>query len=396
MNDINVKVEKNDFNFNLNDLVLIGKRANNEKRNFLFISKLLGKHLIVKPDICKATGILLSSLKYPEINNKNVVEYIKGKNINIKNDLTQSSNNKNKVLVIGFAETATGLGMSVASSINNCTYWTTTRENLIDIKNILTFEEEHCHATTHKMFSENHFSFNDYDEIILVDDEITTGKSMLNLINAIKNISNIKTFNIMTILDWRSQEYRNEYIKYTKENNIKINIYSIISGTAASTNTNVYKDNNIIKELTEITPIKDLNIITRKQFKTTNGIIDYILDSGRFGVSQADIIKLENTCKQIANSIKTNKKTLVLGHGENIYIPSRIASYLNADFKTTTRSPIYCDGEIIKTKYKFIDRDVTYYLYNKEDIEKEYEEIILITDTPLNIKLTKNIKIYKI
>ena len=42
---------------------------------------------------------------------------------------------------------------------------------------------------------------------------------------------------------------------------------------------------------------------------------------------------------------RSNEKILVLGHGENIYIPCRIASYIKGDvnFKSTTRSPIYCD-----------------------------------------------------
>ena len=74
---MNINVTPNMFNFNLEDLVLIGKRANNAKRNFLFISKLLGKHLEVNPDVCKATGYLLSSLAYGNSNQQKFVEYLK-------------------------------------------------------------------------------------------------------------------------------------------------------------------------------------------------------------------------------------------------------------------------------------------------------------------------------
>lgn len=396
MKNVNITINENLYDFKLNDLMEIGQRTNNSKRNFLFISKLLGKHIIVDPDICKSAGLLLSSLKYKNINNKNIVSYIKGEKINIKNDLNQISNNTNKVLVIGFAETATGLGMSVASSINNCTFWTTTREDVVNVKNLLTFEEEHCHATTHNLFSLTDASFDDYDEIILVDDEITTGKSMLNLIDAIKNISNIKKFNIMTILDWRADNYRNDYIEYINKNNIEINVYSIMSGSVTPTNNNVYSDTTEISEITSQTDVNKLDIIERMDVNTGHGHIKYIKNTGRFSVNQKEILNLENICKNIAEKINTNKKVLVLGHGENIYIPSRVASYLNADFRTTTRSPIYCDGKIIKTKHKFVDRDVTYYFYNKEEIEKEYDEVILITDTPLELKLTNNLKIYQI
>ena len=36
------EIKNNKHNFKINDLIEIGKRTNNPKRNFLFISKLLG------------------------------------------------------------------------------------------------------------------------------------------------------------------------------------------------------------------------------------------------------------------------------------------------------------------------------------------------------------------
>ena len=95
-----------------------------------------------------------------------------------------------------------------------------------------------------------------------------------------------------------------------------------------------------------------------------------------------------------------NKKILVLGHGENIYIPSRIASYLKGDvyFKSTTRSPIYCSNEkgyLINEKNVFYHNGVKYYFYNKSRIEEVYDKVILITEDDLDIKLTNNLIIVK-
>ena len=56
-------IRKNNYNFSEEQLFVVGKRDNNKKRSFLFISKLLGKHLAVKPEVVKATGFLLSSGK---------------------------------------------------------------------------------------------------------------------------------------------------------------------------------------------------------------------------------------------------------------------------------------------------------------------------------------------
>ena len=79
-----INVLHNMFNFDLEDLVLIGKRANNPKRNFLFISKLLGKHLDVTPDVCKAAGFLLSSIAYGHDHQNKFVEYLKHQDFDVK------------------------------------------------------------------------------------------------------------------------------------------------------------------------------------------------------------------------------------------------------------------------------------------------------------------------
>ncbi|MFQ9925355.1 MAG: phosphoribosyltransferase domain-containing protein [Anaerobutyricum soehngenii] len=133
-----------------------------------------------------------------------------------------------KTLVIGFAETATGLGMSLATSIRNCTYVTTTREHILDKNTVFTFEEEHSHATTNKLYFSD---FDKFNQVFLVDDEITTGKSMLNIITAIKNVSNINDFSIFSLLDWRNKENKKQYEELQEKLNISIHNYSLIAGT---------------------------------------------------------------------------------------------------------------------------------------------------------------------
>ena len=96
---MDIKVKENRYNINLDDLIVLGKRINNSKRNFLFISKVLGKHIEVKPNICKEIGVKLASLIYGQDNDKIPYE------------------DKEKICVLGFAETATGLGMAVAIAI---------------------------------------------------------------------------------------------------------------------------------------------------------------------------------------------------------------------------------------------------------------------------------------
>ena len=158
---------------------------------------------------------------------ESLIQYISNQNIDISKELNKAIPINQKTLVIGFAETATGLGMSVAASIKNATYVTTTREEIPNIKKVFTFEEEHSHATTHKMYFDDFYKF---DQIILVDDEITTGNSMLNLIKALVKFTNIKNFTILSILDWRNNDQKSEFHRIKRKLKIDIATYALISG----------------------------------------------------------------------------------------------------------------------------------------------------------------------
>lgn len=379
---VDINIRKNKYNLNLNDLIVMGKRINNEKRNFLFISKVLGKHIEAKPSVCKEIGCKLAGLIFN------------------KEEKGESYKNNEKICVLGFAETATGLGMAVASYIQNSYYLTTTREDIKEIKSILKFEEEHSHATTHKCFPLDKDKLINSEKIILVDDEITTGKSMINIIKELKEVTNAKKFIIVSILDWRNEEHRKVYDDLVNKENINVEVLSLISGDIKIKDTTTYMDNND-NVINDTTDVLNYNALDRIDLKTNyeKEVESYLLHTGRFGVDFNEIQALESKCEDIANKlqelVESNEKILVLGHGENIYIPCRIASYINGDvyFKSTTRSPIYCeniDGYPIKEKHAFYHKGVKYYFYNKSEIEKKYDKVILITEDDLNIKLTNN------
>lgn len=394
-----INIKENVYDLNLDDLVSIGYRDNNSKRNFLFISKVLGKHIEVKPNICRVTGFLLVSTILGTTKETSIlINYIKNykdNDINVNEVMKLTYRTNEKLVVIGFAETATGIGMSVASAIENSYYVTTTRENIEGIKSFLNFEEEHSHATTHKCFPEDIYKLREADRIILVDDEITTGKSMLNIIKELKRNTGVRKYEILTILDWRNIEYRDLYKDFIRKNKVEIEVRALISGDIEVEDNNVYcyKKENLLSEKMNV---NYLNILSRKG--------QYLKFTGRFGVDFDDIKKTEEECIKAANKIQEiigdNKKILVLGHGENIYIPSRIASYLEGDvyFKSTTRSPIYCSDErsyLINERSIFYHNGVKYYFYNKSKIEENYEKVILITEDDLDIKLTNNLIIVK-
>jgi hypothetical protein len=221
----------------------------------------------------------------------------------------------------------------------------------------------------------------------------------------ITKLSNVNEFNIMTILDWRNQTQLQKFKEFEVEHSVKINVYSLISGEIEDEETIVYTNEkeNVIDSTTYV---KNLNIFPRKDVKTIfSSFSQYLQDTGRFGVKYAKIQKIEEYAKIVAEKInkdinEKDKNILILGHGENIYIPSRIASDLEemgkkVEFRTTSLSPIYCDGNIIKDEEVFYDRHNKYHFYNISEAEK-YDDVIMLTETPLNIKLSSNCKIYNL
>lgn len=410
MSNIKIHIKENKYNFNIDDLIVMGHRANNPKRNFLFISKLLGKHLEVKPDVCKSTGFLLAHLVYEDKSpfNVDIFKNYLSNPINIDKTLQEEMrkyiNPNENVLVMGFCETATGLGMSVACAIKDSYYVTTTRENINSAKSFFNFEEEHSHATSHRCYLQDLDKLKKADRIILVDDEITTGNTMLNLITELEKVSKAKKYTVLSILDWRNQEYLNKYEEFKNKLNLDIEVKSIMSGHIEVLDNTIYTG-DIEKPLNEKVNPVNINILDKVVHSLENGETkEYITTSGRFGVSFDQMRGLEAKAKLLAiklsEGLKMDDKVLILGHGENIYIPSRIASYLQqADFKTTSRSPIFVKEDKnypIKDRHFFDVEGVKYHLYNKNEIEKNYNKVFLLTEDKITTKLTNNMEIIHI
>lgn len=141
-------------------ILKIAKRLNNTKRSFLLVNPLQAKHIPVSPkkalEMMRTLGEKLAE-KYPRTR-----------------------------LVIGFAETATAIGAAVCECFaDECVYIHTTRECFGG--EFVYFSEEHSHAVEQKLFSE---TLDEYiratDSIVFVDDEISTGKTLINIAECLK------------------------------------------------------------------------------------------------------------------------------------------------------------------------------------------------------------------
>ena len=323
----------------LDSIIGYGSRIN-KKRSFLFVSKVLGKHIPVSPQKMIGAHKKLANLINGEINNDNL-------------------------LVIGLAETATGLGWGVFEQLKakDKFFIHTTRVKL-NHKQLIQFEEAHSHATEQFLYypKTNKFNKESINHIVIIDDEITTGNTIGNLIANIKSQFPKCKCSVLTLLNWKN--YKKSFTIYalkegkftSKEQPVKLAFNPLINN-----------DNETVKEEKKI-----LNN------KLANGF-------GRVGAFTFPKVK-DSVINQI-KSIK-NKNILLLGTGEFMHYPLAMSQYFKESnqikIQSTTRSPVEIGG-VIKSKLSFKDNyypEVNNYLYNV--IDKKYDIVFVCYESKTN------------
>lgn len=158
----------------------------NPKRGFLFVSKVLGKHLAVP-------------LEHMRRSYRALVE--------------QLPSLMGETLVIGMAETATQLGYGVWNELaqrEHDTVWFlhTTRYKTSD--DALGFEESHSHAPSQWIQGLSNSCLKNVKTVVLVDDELSTGKTFHALQNVISQaLPEVQQVHWVCLTDFRPPEHRN-------------------------------------------------------------------------------------------------------------------------------------------------------------------------------------------
>lgn len=408
---LDIETKANPFDFRMDDLFLMGARVN-PKRSFLFVSKLLGKHLEVQSDIPKLSGHLLSNLfvqqeeggYFSDIHT--LVEAVKTESVteNVKEELNRTHTLHEKVLFLGFAETATGIGHAVFSAFQNAHYVHTTREEFTDKESVFNFQEEHSHATDHLCYLLDKSVIEDVSHIVLVDDEVTTGNTCLNLIRSLNEVYPNKRYTIMSLLDWRTSEQEEAYTRFQEELGIRIDSISLLRGSVELVKNTVFEQ-ELVSAPIEIKSKKPNHRVIYRYFKNRVTVskqgerqIALLKGSGRFGMSSDDNEQMEAEAQEVGTYLKDlrrGEKTLCVGHGEFMYTPSRIASHMGESvaYKSSTRSPIYVsdvEGYPVHDRIDYqINNGVTNYLYNLQG--SGFDEVIMFFENGMDNKTLNQI-----
>lgn len=360
------------------ELVRIAKRENNTRRKYLVVNRLQGKHIPVSP---KEALQMFRSLA----------------------ELIKEAYPSERLLMVGFAETATAIGAAVAIECQ-AAYMQTTRE-VIDGVDYLYFSESHSHATEQKLVKTDLDKIiGKTDRIVFIEDEVTTGNTILNIVRLIqKTYAKPFSFAVASILNGMNEEALENY------KNLKIPVHYLVK-TAHDTYTEIaeqYQADGTCHICTkpqekEVEQQKEVQQqIEMQQTKEAQQPIEVQEISGWINARRlhtADTYKQE--CEQLWQEIQqkygytkytketeTGRRILVLGTEEFMYPALYVGAKLEEAGYTvrmhaTTRSPIAVSKE---EKYPLHTRYELASLYDKNRITfvydlTEYEEVLVLTD----------------
>lgn len=334
----------------LDDICGFASRRN-RKRSFLFVSKVLGKHWPVRPSRMREVYTILAS-SLAELDGP--------------------------VLVIGMAETATGLGQGVFDSLvrlsgrDDLLFIHTTRYHSSSRKAALFFQEVHSHATDHLLYLPEtpmgERLFREARSVVIIDDEISTGNTMVNLILEYRVLNpHLKKARLISITDWLGE--RREQLQ-ERCAPLEMDFVSILQGSFS------------------FTPDSSFTIDAEVDVRGGTQCTDFRLpvNWGRFGATGIPPLDFEDI--ELRCGLEGHKKVLVLGSGEFSYPPFLLAEYLeqkgyDVRFQSTTRSPIALGGAIT-SKLEFLDNygdSIPNFLYNVKP--GEYDRIVICYETPM-------------
>ncbi|MFJ7410425.1 phosphoribosyltransferase [Streptomyces sp. NPDC098077] len=368
----------------------------NPKRAHLLVSNVLGKHVPQRPSVVHGAGFELGER----------VRALLG------------AEEARRAVVLGYAETATGLGHAVADGLRDAPYLHSTRRPVAGVRQAGGFEESHSHATSHLLLPEDRDLLasggtgSDASVLVLVDDEFSTGNTVLNTIRALHALHPRERYVIVALVDMRSAGDRDRLSAFAAEIGARVDLVTRSTGTVVLPD-GVLERGQALVAAQEAEQARQAEIADKAEraeqaqradlaaragrgqppaaaaagadpdpdpASVTRVDLDWpaaVPDGGRHGFTPAHRAALEAALPGMADRITARlgdhngprpRRVLVLGFEELMYAPLRLGTALEAAlgadaevrYSTTTRSPVLAvddPGYAIRTRLVFPAHD---------------------------------------
>ncbi|MDQ0990631.1 phosphoribosyltransferase [Streptomyces sp. V3I7] len=323
----------------------------NPKRAHLLVSHVLGKHVPQSPAVVYGHGVAL------------------GRRVRaLLGDAEAAA-----AVVLGYAETATGLGHSVADGLGLAPYLHSTRRPVAGVARAGGFEESHSHATTHLLLPEDPALLAGDGPLVLVDDEFSTGNTVLNTIRDLHARYPRKRYVVVALVDMRAPEDARRLEDFARELGARVDLVAAASGTVRLPEGVLEKGQALVarhesatKAVTDPTA-PERGRATRVDLHWPQALPD----GARHGFTPRHRARLDAAlpalAARLAEALPADaRRVLVLGFEELMYAPLRLARELEQvvaaeiRYSTTTRSPVLAvddPGYAIRSRLVFPAHD---------------------------------------
>ncbi len=320
----------------------------NPKRAHLLVSTVLGKHIPQRPDAVHGAGLTLG---------RRVRELL-------------GEREAARAVVLGYAETATGLGHSVADGLAFAPYLHSTRRRVPGVPLAGGFEEEHSHATEHLLLPRDPGLLAGHGPLVLVDDEFSTGRTVLNTIAALHARHPRERYVVVALVDVRGAADRQRLAKAAADLGARVDVVALAAGEVRLPDGVLDRGRRLVRAHRTPPPAPAARW---RAVRVDLGWPDGLPDGGRHGFTPADRARLEAALPAMAERVRAAlpdgaRRVLVLGTEELMYAPLRLAGALERSaggaevrFSTTTRSPALAlddPGYAIRSRVVFPAHDV--------------------------------------
>jgi hypothetical protein len=329
----------------------------NPRRAQLLVSTVLGKHIPVDARVSAGVGRLLGALVARVLDDDSgrpssawsaaAAATMSGTEPAALLELLarRPVPGRDDVLTLGFAETATALGHLVADELGS-RYLHSTRRRSGAVPVAAEFTEPHSHATGHLLRPDDGAAL-EAETVVLVDDELSTGATALNVIEVLHGIRPRRRYVLAGLVDVRSAEADAHRASVADRLGCRIDVVALVRGAVT-----VPPDaaQRIAADLPQTDPPADQGAPATLSVVSLAWPADVPLGAAH-GFAPADRLPFSAAIDEVTRALDAQigdaQRVLLVGTEEFMYLPLRIALALSGRsgrsvaFQSTTRSPVH-------------------------------------------------------
>ncbi|MBF4577437.1 phosphoribosyltransferase domain-containing protein [Frondihabitans sp. VKM Ac-2883] len=384
----------------------------NPRRAHLLVSTVLAKHVPTPPLLVESAGALLGTLVAEQLGSPAEPGLVADASRQLAEALATPGPARDKLLALrsllrgaevvvpdavalGYAETATGLGRLVADQLG-CYYIHSTRRSSPGDRPVGGFDEAHSHATRHQIVPTDEGWLRPGSTLVLVDDELSTGSTIINTIREIHAIAAPRRVVVAALVDLRSETDRARFTELEHELDTVIDVVSLGSGAVRIPDGFAAAAAERVAETVETAPVP---ADERGLARILDAAVVGVLAPDRSGAPYRDrsdgaVARAVADAVEARSRESTPASTLVLGTEEFMAFPLEVAALLDTRrtgvlFSSTTRSPIAAidrDDYAIRSVHSFPSHDETIdgpgprFAYNLTPGGRRFEQIVLVPE----------------